>query len=106
VLLFLGTISYSLYLLHGAVGYTVDQLAARFLPLPPVTELAVQVAATLVLATLFWALIERPSTRLSQRIGRKVLMAYALVSTGSSAFADDDNACAPSSVMPAQAGIQ
>jgi peptidoglycan/LPS O-acetylase OafA/YrhL len=30
----------------------------------------VQIAATLLLATTFWWLIERPSTRLSQKIGR------------------------------------
>ncbi len=69
LLLYLGTISYSLYLLHGAIGYTVAAVAERFLPLPPVIELVVQIAAALVLATAFWWLVERPSTRLSQRIG-------------------------------------
>jgi peptidoglycan/LPS O-acetylase OafA/YrhL len=69
-LLFLGTISYSLYLLHGPIGLCVDQVLSFVPNCPPTLELFVQIAAALLLAALFWALVERPSTLLSQRIGR------------------------------------
>jgi peptidoglycan/LPS O-acetylase OafA/YrhL len=68
-LLFLGTISYSLYLLHGAIGFCVDDVLSRVGEFSPELELVVQVAVTLVLAAAFWWLVERPSTLLSQKIG-------------------------------------
>lgn len=70
LLLFLGTISYSLYLLHGSIGFCVVEVLSRIGRFSPEFELAVQIAVTLVLATMFWWLVERPSTRLSQKIGR------------------------------------
>jgi peptidoglycan/LPS O-acetylase OafA/YrhL len=70
---FLGTISYSLYLLHGPIGFCVDGLLDRIPDFPPALELVVQIAAALALATLFWWLIERPSTLLSKRFGQPAL---------------------------------
>jgi len=69
-LLFLGTISYSLYLLHGAIGFSIAHILGRIADVPPTLELVVQIAAALVLATLFWWLIERPSTHLSKQVGQ------------------------------------
>ena len=69
-LLFLGTISYSVYLLHGAIGFSVDNILSRIAGFPPTLELLVQIAATLALATVFWWLIERPSTLLSKKFGQ------------------------------------
>jgi peptidoglycan/LPS O-acetylase OafA/YrhL len=68
-LLFLGTISYSLYLLHGAIGFCVDEIVRRIAGFPATLELPVQIAVTLLLATAFWWLVERPSTLLSQKLG-------------------------------------
>ena len=69
-LLFLGIISYSVYLLHGAIGFSVDNILSRIAEFPPTLELLVQIAATLALATVFWWLIERPSTLLSKKFGQ------------------------------------
>jgi peptidoglycan/LPS O-acetylase OafA/YrhL len=69
-LLVLGTISYSLYLLHGAIGFSVLDVLGRFAELPPTFGLVMQIAVTLALSTLFWWLIERPSTLLSKRFGQ------------------------------------
>ena len=59
-LLFVGTISYSLYLLHGAIGNSVGLIADRIAGFPPTLLLFLQIAAALPLATVFWWLIERP----------------------------------------------
>jgi peptidoglycan/LPS O-acetylase OafA/YrhL len=69
-LLFLGTISYSLYLLHGPIGFCVDNVLGRIAEFPPTLELLGQIAVTLALATSFWWLIERPSTLLSKKFGQ------------------------------------
>ena len=69
-LLFLGTISYSVYLLHGAIGFSVGDILARIAEIPPTLTLLVKIAETLALATVFWWLIERPSTLLSKKFGQ------------------------------------
>lgn len=71
-LLFLGTISYSLYLLHGSTGFCVDEVLDRIGSFSPNVELFAEIAVTLVLASTFWWLVERPSTALSQKIGHLV----------------------------------
>ncbi len=71
-LLFLGTISYSLYLLHGSIGYCVGKVLSRAGSFSPELELVIEIAVTLLLASVFWWLVERPSTLLAQKIGRLV----------------------------------
>jgi peptidoglycan/LPS O-acetylase OafA/YrhL len=70
-LFFLGTISYSVYLLHGAIGFSVDNILGLVAETPPTLALLVKITATLALATLFWWLIERPSTLLSKKFGQR-----------------------------------
>lgn len=63
VLLFLGTISYSLYLTHVPIGGRVVNLGKRFIE-TPVQEFAVAclaLAISIIFATIFWWLIERPA---------------------------------------------
>ena len=67
---FWATISYSVYLLHGAIGFSVDNILSLIAEIPPTLELLVKIAATLALATVFWWLIERPSTLLSKKFGQ------------------------------------
>ncbi len=69
-LLFLGTISYSLYLLHGVIGFCVDEVLSRVGGVLPELELVIQIAATLLLATVFWALVERLSQKISHAASR------------------------------------
>ncbi len=69
-LLFLGTISYSLYLVHGAVGASVLDILGRVGRSAPEFALFIQIATTLALATLFWRLIEQPSTLLAKKFGK------------------------------------
>ena len=70
VLSFLGTISYSLYLVHVPVGARVINLAAR---LPP--SLSVQIAGMIVAAAVslfaawaLWRFVEMPSMRMAKRV--------------------------------------
>lgn len=70
-LLFFGTISYSLYLLHGAIGYSVDTVFG-IADAWPTADLVLRIAVALALATAFWYLIERPSTALSKTFGKSV----------------------------------
>jgi peptidoglycan/LPS O-acetylase OafA/YrhL len=66
----LGSISYSLYLLHTTIGGRVLNLGARFAT-SPAARLAVllaAVAASLVAAWVFYCLVERPAQRLAASI--------------------------------------
>ena len=65
----LGTISYSLYLVHVPVGGRVVNLGLRFVD-GPWQQLAlslVALAVSLAFATLFWRLIERPAIVIAKR---------------------------------------
>jgi peptidoglycan/LPS O-acetylase OafA/YrhL len=54
----------------AAIGFSVNNILSRIAEIPPTAELLVQIAATLALATVFWWLIERPSTLLSKKFGQ------------------------------------
>lgn len=67
----LGLVSYSLYLTHNQVTGATAFVLRRWLPTTPAAEallLAGVVAASLGVAALGWALVERPSMALSRRI--------------------------------------
>lgn len=71
-LLFLGTLSYSLYLLHAPVGGLIVQVFKEHVTGVPVAELSLSLAAllvSLVAAILLWHLVEKPAIRLSRRVG-------------------------------------
>ncbi|WP_431220434.1 acyltransferase family protein [Leifsonia xyli] len=70
----LGTISFSLYLVHVPIIITLSYLLGSWGPLK-VGALAIPVA--LVVGTLFYAAVEKPAHRLSKRIGRMVAQAFA-----------------------------
>ncbi len=68
-LVLLGSISYSLYLLHGPIGFTVSSILVRRVPgLPQVVTSLTALAASMVGAWALFRLVERPSQRLSGRI--------------------------------------
>jgi peptidoglycan/LPS O-acetylase OafA/YrhL len=78
--LWLGTVSYSLYLTHVPIGGRVVNLGRRFVD-NPVQELLlslVALAICLVFATVFWRLVERPSVEAASGIGSKSAAARAL----------------------------
>lgn len=66
-LMFLGTISYSLYLTHNPVTGASFFVLAK-LGLPQWAALLMSVAACIVVAWLFWWAIERPSMQLAHRV--------------------------------------
>lgn len=69
-LLWLGTISYSLYLTHTIIGGRVVNLMTRFIQ-DPALDLVIIGAATavaLAFSWVFWRLIEVPALRMSRRI--------------------------------------
>jgi peptidoglycan/LPS O-acetylase OafA/YrhL len=70
LLVFLGSISYSLYLLHVPIGGRVINLAGRLPHTLPVELGAVTaaMAVSLIAAWLLYRLVERPSQRLSARL--------------------------------------
>jgi peptidoglycan/LPS O-acetylase OafA/YrhL len=64
-LLWLGTVSYSVYLMQGVVLIAVAPLA------DPVLSAVVWVVATLALSGATYRLVEQPSIRLSRQLGRR-----------------------------------
>lgn len=64
-----GSISYSLYLIHGPIGYTVGSAMQRRLPgLPPIGIVLLSLAVCILSAWVLYRLVELPSLRLSKRI--------------------------------------
>jgi peptidoglycan/LPS O-acetylase OafA/YrhL len=61
---FVGTLSYSLYLLHQIVIYAVE----RNVPLPHLVQAALSLVISLVLAILVWRLIEQPFAKIRSRL--------------------------------------
>lgn len=68
-LLFLGTISYSLYLLHVPIGGRVVNLGRRFVdsPLEEWLLSAFALLVSLICAGIFWKLVERPAQEWASR---------------------------------------
>ena len=67
---FLGTVSYSLYLIHNPIVGGVSYLSARLIGSDFVT-LVLSIAASVAGAAVFWYLLERPSLALAHRIRMK-----------------------------------
>ena len=67
---FLGTVSYSLYLIHNPIVGGVSYLSARLIGSDLVT-LVLSIAASVAGAAVFWYLLERPSLALAHRIRMK-----------------------------------
>lgn len=66
-LLFLGQISYSLYLVHMPIILGCAHLSAGFIPLP--ASLLIAVLTSLIVASAFWRWVEHPSILYGQRLG-------------------------------------
>lgn len=74
LLVWLGTISYSLYLTHYFVGTKAFRLALRFVPAGDggvILAYALAIAACLLGAVIFYHLAERPAIRWSNRISAR-----------------------------------
>nr|WP_075223218.1 acyltransferase [Acuticoccus yangtzensis] len=70
-LLWLGAMSYSLYLVHVPIGGRVVNLGRRFVPDTAAGELALSLTAlavSLAAATLFYHVVEKPAIRASHRV--------------------------------------
>lgn len=70
--IWLGSISYSLYLVHVPVGGRVVNLGNRFVD-GPAQQLAlslVALAVSLAFAWAFWRIVERPSVRAAAQVGK------------------------------------
>lgn len=74
-LLWLGTISYSLYLVHVPVGSRITNLAIRWVPEGPgrILLVAVAVGGSILAAWIFWRIIEMPFQTLSRNCFKKIL---------------------------------
>jgi len=72
--IFLGTISYSLYLIHGTLGFRL-QLLNHALGLPPLANLAVAIALTVSAAAVVTYLVERPANRAIKALYRRATSA-------------------------------
>jgi len=64
--------SYSLYLLHVPVGFTVLELLVRNTAIPYTLALLVALVATAVVTEVCYRLIERPSIQLGKYLGRRI----------------------------------
>ena len=69
-LLWLGSVSYSLYLVHVPIGGRVINLGQRFIggPLSQALLLSVAIAVSLVATAILYRLVERPAQRWSSRL--------------------------------------
>jgi peptidoglycan/LPS O-acetylase OafA/YrhL len=69
-LLFLGTISYSLYLVHLPIGRKAINLLTRLLPgtIGSLATAAIALAVSILAAWLMWRFVERPSMKWAARI--------------------------------------
>ena len=65
-MLFLGSISYSLYLIHMLVIHVLDNLA--ILPGTPLAQFALVYVVTISLSTLTYLAIEKPTNRIGRRL--------------------------------------
>jgi peptidoglycan/LPS O-acetylase OafA/YrhL len=72
--IFLGTISYSLYLIHGTLGFRL-QLLNHALGLPPLANLVVALAVTVSAAAAVTYLVERPANRAIRAFYRRATSA-------------------------------
>jgi peptidoglycan/LPS O-acetylase OafA/YrhL len=68
VLVYLGTISYSLYLVHQPVGYPAMFAVKRLLGEHPLPAFAAGLASSLIAAHLLWRFVEVPAQRWSSAI--------------------------------------
>jgi peptidoglycan/LPS O-acetylase OafA/YrhL len=64
--------SYSLYLLHVPIGFTVLELLIRHTAVPYTLALLVALVATAAVTEVCYRLIERPSIQLGKYLGRRV----------------------------------
>jgi peptidoglycan/LPS O-acetylase OafA/YrhL len=73
ILSFLGTISYSVYLLHQPLADRIGNLYARlgFSEVHLIAAAATSIAVSIVAATALWWLVERPSADRARLIGRR-----------------------------------
>jgi peptidoglycan/LPS O-acetylase OafA/YrhL len=80
---FLGSLSYSLYLIHVPVGGRVVNLARRFGegPLYELVVVRLALSASLIVAMLLHRFVEAPAMRASRKIGRKAIPGTRAVST-------------------------
>ncbi len=74
-MLFVGSVSYSLYLIHLLVTHILTDL--QLVPPSGLVTFAVVLAVSLALSTLTYAMVERPTNELGRRIVRKREMAQA-----------------------------
>jgi peptidoglycan/LPS O-acetylase OafA/YrhL len=77
----LGSLSYSLYLVHTPVGGRVINLFGRFAPDTPWADLLLSLsglAVSLATAFIFWRWIEQPAIKLARQVGTRLEEANAV----------------------------
>ena len=70
VMLFLGSISYSIYLIHILVIHVLDDLS--MLPASSIGKFAIVYAITVALSTITYLLVEKPTNRAGRRLAQAV----------------------------------